>query len=111
MATTYSRKRKASCLEIVVSTSKERISRDVVKNIILPMLHTKFNWAQVMGELTLVCYLSWNESYQDYKQFIKRMIFWAKRQSSLDYTGLAKMNASPNTQPIRECMEHWYFKH
>ena len=111
--TTYSRKRKASCLEIVVSKSKERITRDLVTCVILPMLHTKFNWNQVIGELTLVCCIVWEKYDGSYEDFINKMLKYAKIKSFEPYTGLVKMDAKPlkyDEKSLRERMEDWDFK-
>jgi hypothetical protein len=111
----YSRKRKASCLEIVVSQSKGSISRDIIKNIILPMIHTKFNWDEVMGELTLVCSIVWanynNREVNKGYFFNQNMIYYAKLRPiyALNYIGLAKLDSTVNYEKVRDQMKNWYF--
>lgn len=111
----YSRKRKASCLEIVVSKSQGSISRDLITGIILPMIHRKFSWDEVMGELTLVCSLVWdnynNREVNKGYYFSKTMIFYAKMETwgSCNYRGLAKVDSEHCGEKVINRMKNWYF--
>lgn len=101
-----SRKRTALWLEKEAKVQEREINK------------AKANWAEVLGELTLVCHFAWHQKQSRFRynrsmKFSQLMIDAAKLFKEIPddsgYTGYAKLDHVILEKTVREHMENWQF--